>query len=220
MLREVLQRRLRRGRQALEAVTAHREGAGGDQPASPAATDPASQAATDSFAVLPDLLIVDGGRGQADVAAAALAGEGLEGVIPVYGLAKKQEILYPPGGAPPVVLPQGSGALFTLIRLRDEAHRFALSYHRKVRSRRTLKSILDDIPGVGPARRTALLRHFGSGRAIARASLGELSAVPGIPAPVARSIFERLHKPAPGRDTPEEGRSEDDSKAEDQGPRA
>lgn len=185
MLAEVLRRRFRRGRTGRPADDRN--------------------VATDSFAVLPDLIVVDGGRGQAEAAAAAVAGEGLAGMIPVFGLAKRREILYPAGGGTPIALEQGSGALFTLIRLRDEAHRFALRYHRKLRSRRALKSTLDEIPGIGPVRRTLLLRHFGSGRAIAAATLEQLKAVPGLPEAVAGAVYEKLHKrQAVEADGPEE----------------
>lgn len=180
MMREVLDRRLR-----------HRQ------------VEPAQQGEiAGSFAVLPDLIIVDGGRGHAGAAAGVLREQGLE--IPVFGLAKEQEILYPPGDAPPVVLPAGSGALFTLMRLRDEAHRFALAYHRKLRTRSSLKSALDGIPGVGPARRTALLRHFGSGKAIAAASLEQFAGVPGLPRSAAKAVYEHFHPPGkPGSDQEE-----------------
>lgn len=174
MMREVLRRRLQRRH--------------GGPPS------PGDGAEVDSFAVLPDLVIVDGGRGHARVAAEVLSDEGLEGTA-VFGLAKEEEILYPPGDAPPVVLPAGSGALFTLMRIRDEAHRFALAYHRKLRTRRSLKSVLDGIAGIGPARRTALLRHFGSGKAIAAASLEDLAAVPGLPRSVAKAVYDRFHPP-------------------------
>ena len=148
--------------------------------------------AGESFNVLPDLIVVDGGKGQVEAAASVLADEGLA-ALPVVGLAKQHEVLYAPGGAPAVVLPDGSGALFVVMRLRDEAHRFAVAYHRKLRQRRTLRSSLDEIPGVGKARRTALLRHFGSGRAIAAATLTDLLAVPGLPGQVARDIYQKFH---------------------------
>ena len=167
--------------------------------------------AADSFAVLPDLVIVDGGRGQAGAAAEALAAEGLA-QIPVFGLAKQHELLFPPGEAEPALLPAGSGALFVVVRLRDEAHRFAVAYHRKLRTKRGLASILDEIPGVGKKRRTALLRHFGSGRAVAAADYESLAAAPGIPAGVARAIYERFRE-ADGADeigkTGKEGGTDD-----------
>ncbi|MDP2872293.1 MAG: excinuclease ABC subunit UvrC [Bacillota bacterium] len=182
MMREVLHRRLRHRRTGTQGASTE----------------------ADSFDVLPDLIIVDGGRGHVQVASEVLQDEGL-GTIAVFGLAKEQEILYPPGGAPPVVMPAGSGALFTLMRLRDEAHRFALAYHRKLRARRSLKSVLDGIPGIGPARRTALLKHFGSGKAIAAASLEDLAAVSGLTAPAARAVHDWFHpadklKPVPDQE--------------------
>jgi len=149
--------------------------------------------AGDSFRVLPDLIIVDGGRGHASAAGEVLREQGLD--IPVFGLAKEQEILFPPDGGPEIALPAGSGALFTLMRLRDEAHRFALAYHRKLRTRRNLTSVLDGIPGVGPARRTALLRHFGSGKAIAAASLEQLAGVAGLPRSAAKAVYDHFHPP-------------------------
>jgi len=148
--------------------------------------------AAESFNILPDLVIVDGGRGQAQAAADVLIAEGLAS-LPVVGLAKEHEVLFPPAGLPPVVLPEGSGALFVVMRLRDEAHRFAVAYHRKLRQRRTLRSALDEIEGIGKARRTTLLRHFGSGRAIAAASLDELLAVPGLPKRVAEQVYRAFH---------------------------
>ncbi len=167
MLAEAMQRRLRR-----------RGGAEADS--------------NESFNVLPDLIVIDGGKGQVRVAAEVLEAEGLPD-LPVFGLAKEHEILFPPGSEPPVVLPEGSGALFTVMRLRDEAHRFAVAYHRKLRQRRTLRSALDDVPGIGKARRTALLKHFGSGRAIAEAALADLVAMPGLPRRVAEAVYERFH---------------------------
>ena len=154
--------------------------------------------AGESFNVLPDLIVVDGGKGQVEAAASVLAQEGLA-ALPVVGLAKQHEVLYAPGDRPSVVLPDGSGALFVVMRLRDEAHRFAVAYHRKLRQRRTLRSSLDEIPGVGKARRTALLRHFGSGRAIAAATLADLLAVPGLPGQVARDVYQKYHGQEGGR---------------------
>jgi len=193
MMAEAIERRLRRS--------------GGDDQA-------------DSFAVLPDLIIVDGGRGQARAAAAVLAREGM-GQLPVFGLAKEHELLYSPEDELPVALPVGSGALHVLMRLRDEAHRFAVSYHRKLRAKKSLRSVLDDIPGVGARRRTTLLRHFGSGRAVAAATLEQLLAVPGLPRTVAEAIHDRFHPPAPAQDplpddcrnaAPNEHKREDGSK--------
>lgn len=149
----------------------------------------------DSFAVLPDLVIVDGGKGQARAAAEVLAQEDLVD-IPVFGLAKEAEVLHGPGDEAPVTLPAGSGALFVLMRLRDEAHRFALAYHRRLRAKRLVQSELDHIPGVGPKRRTLLLRHFGSGRKVREAGLEQLLAVPGMPRPLAQRIYNHFRSRA------------------------
>jgi excinuclease ABC subunit C len=105
---------------------------------------------------------------------------------------RSEERFFLPGRKNPVTLRQGSAALFMLERLRDEAHRFAISYHRKLRGRETLRSALEEIPGVGPARRKTLLSHFGSLKKIREASLDELCAVPGIPPAVADAVYRKL----------------------------
>ncbi len=133
---------------------------------------------------LPDLVVVDGGKGQLSAATGALEELGL-GSQPVASLAKKEEAIYLPGRAEPVRLPRSSPVLQLMQRVRDEAHRFALGYHRQTRKRRTLHSALEDIPGVGPARRRKLLARFGSVRGVRGASLEELALVVG-PATAAR----------------------------------
>lgn len=177
MMREVLERRLKRG---LE------EG------------------------VLPDLLVVDGGKGQLGVALAVLEDLGIDSVE-VIALAKERVVADPrsptvhrseervflPGRKNPVFLRRHSNALFLLQRVRDEAHRFAISYHRKLRRRQQLRSLLDSVPGVGPARRRRLLRHFGSVRAVRAATLEELRQVPGIPPALAEQIYAILHEAPP-----------------------
>src|SRR5438477_9138613 len=112
------------------------------------------------FAYPPSLVVVDGGRGQLSVAERVLADHGLE--IPAIGLAKRLEEVYLPGQPEPLIIPRGSEALFVLQHVRDEAHRFAITYHRQKRAKRALRSELDDIPGIGPTRRRALLKRFGS----------------------------------------------------------
>jgi excinuclease ABC subunit C len=107
---------------------------------------------------------------------------------------RSEERFFLPGRKNPVVLRQGSPALFMLERLRDEAHRFAITHHRKLRRRSSLTSILEDIPGVGEKRRKALLRHFGSVKNVRAASLEELRAMPGLPAAVAERIHAALHE--------------------------
>lgn len=147
---------------------------------------------TKTWAILPDLLIVDGGRGQLGVAVEVLESFGLQDRVAVAALAKREEALFLPNCAEPVRLPPGSQGLFLLQRIRDEAHRFAVSHHRLRRKRAGLASELDAIPGIGPARRKALLRAFGSLARIRAASVEELAAVPGISRTLAETIKEHL----------------------------
>jgi excinuclease ABC subunit C len=146
------------------------------------------------FAYPPSLVVVDGGRGQLNVAVRALSELGLR--VPAIGLAKRLEEVYLPGQPDPLLLPRGSESLFVLQHLRDEAHRFAIEYHRKVRDRRALSSPLDEIRGVGPARKKALLRRFGSLARLARASEEEIAATPGVGPALAGEIKSRLTTPA------------------------
>ena len=146
------------------------------------------------FAYPPSLVVVDGGRGQLNVAVRALSDLGLR--VPAVGLAKRLEEVYIPGQPEPLLLPRGSESLFVLQHLRDEAHRFAIEYHRKKRDRRALASPLDEIRGVGPARKKALLRRFGSLARLARASEEEIAATPGVGPALAGEIKSRLTTPA------------------------
>ena len=174
-MREVLRRRFRR---AVEA----------------AVSDPGSKARSSDAAwrILPDLLIVDGGKGQLSVAMEVLAEYGLSEVVPVAGLAKQREELFLPGRSHPVMLPPASQGLFLIQRIRDEAHRFAITAHREQRSKVSVTSELDAVPGIGPARRRALLKHFGSLDAIREASVEQLAAAPGMNLKAAQMIRERL----------------------------
>jgi len=142
------------------------------------------------FSKLPDLIVIDGGKGQLNAALKAL--DELEMVLPAVGLAKKLELLYLPGKQEPIELPLNSHALVLLRRLRDEAHRFALSFHRKLRNKQLFRSPLDEIPGVGPRRKRMLLRSFGSVEAIRKASIEELSAVPTMTRRLALAVKESL----------------------------
>ncbi|MDQ3991193.1 MAG: excinuclease ABC subunit UvrC, partial [Actinomycetota bacterium] len=130
------------------------------------------------FAYPPSLVVVDGGRGQLGVAVDVLHELGLH--IPVVGLAKRLEEVYLPGQPQPLAIPRGAEALYLLQHVRDEAHRFAVAYHRKLRDRRSMASPLDEVPGVGPARKRALLRRFGSLARLTRASDEEIAATPGV----------------------------------------
>jgi excinuclease ABC subunit C len=145
-----------------------------------------------SFSMVPDLVIVDGGRGQLAQAEAVLAEHGLSQRVALASLAKQHEEIFRPGRAESIYLPRNSQALYLVQRIRDEAHRFAVSHHREVRTRIGLASQLDAIPGIGPSRRKALLRVFGDLTAIRAATLAELAAVPGITEKLAVTIKERL----------------------------
>ncbi|MHB8170254.1 MAG: excinuclease ABC subunit UvrC [Thermincolia bacterium] len=147
-----------------------------------------SQPAT-SFTQLPDLVIIDGGKGQLNAARAVMKELGFAH-IPTYGLAKEFEHLFREGNPEPIILPRNSKALYLVQRIRDEAHRFAITYHRKLRDKRNLKSVLEDIPGVGSKRKQALLKHFGSLAKIKKASLEELAGAPGMNKAVAQEIWE------------------------------
>ena len=145
------------------------------------------------FAYPPALVVVDGGRGQLGVASKVLADLGLE--IPHVGLAKRLEEVYFPDRPDPLLVPRGSDSLFVLQHLRDEAHRFAIGFHRETRGKRALRSPLDDIPGVGPARKKAMLKAFGSLTRLRQAPEEDLAAVPGIGTELARAVFDALHAP-------------------------
>lgn len=144
------------------------------------------------WAQLPDLLVVDGGKGQLGVAVEVLQAFDLLEQVPVVALAKEREEIFLPGKPDPIMLPPRSQGLFLIQRVRDEAHRFAIAHHEMRRRRAGSASQLDAIPGVGPARRKALLKAFGSIEAIRAASIEELAAVPGIPKKVALTIKEHL----------------------------
>ncbi len=155
---------------------------------------------------LPDMILIDGGKGQLGVLTAVLEQFSLTGKIGAVGIAKSrvltnvrgkvversEERFFLPGRKNPVNFRSGSAGLFLLERLRDEAHRFAITYHRKLRNKASLRSSLEDIPGVGPARRKALLRHFGSLKRIRAATLEELKQMPGVSDPLAEVIYQTL----------------------------
>ena len=143
------------------------------------------------FAYPPNLVVVDGGPLQADAAARALAELSIDDVA-VCGLAKRLEEVWQPGEEYPVILPRSSEGLYLLQRVRDEAHRFAIAYHRAKRSKAATTGALDDVPGLGPARRRTLLKHFGSVRKLSAASVEEIAAVPGIGPRLAATISASL----------------------------
>ncbi|NUM46908.1 MAG: excinuclease ABC subunit UvrC, partial [Anaerolineales bacterium] len=145
-----------------------------------------------SFGFLPDLLIVDGGKGQLGRAVDVLERFGLTGKFKVVGLAKREEEIFTPGNPVPVMLPRNSQGLFLVQRIRDEAHRFAITAHRNRRDKMGIASQLDSVPGIGPAKRKALLSHFGDLDEIRAASLEALQTVPGITEKIAQSIKSHL----------------------------
>ena len=142
------------------------------------------------WTTLPDLVIIDGGKGQLGAAMEALEETGMS--VPICGLAKENEEIFLPGRPDSILLPRDSQALFLVQRVRDEAHRFAITFHRAKRSKAAFKSGLDDVPGVGPVRKKALIRHFGSVKAIREASIDELTSVDGVNRQVAEQIKATL----------------------------
>ncbi|HBQ96305.1 MAG TPA: excinuclease ABC subunit C, partial [Sulfobacillus sp.] len=137
----------------------------------------AKQLGKGHFAKTPDLVIIDGGRGQLGYAYQAMQDLHVE-TIPVFGLAKQHEWLFEPERAEPIILDRDSAALKLLMHLRDEAHRFAITYHRKLRTKRNLASILDDIDGIGPTRKKVLRQTYGDLSSIRQASVEELARLP------------------------------------------
>jgi excinuclease ABC subunit C len=152
------------------------------------------------FAYPPQLLLVDGGKGQLSVAIEVVKELGLEDEIPVASLAKKFEEVFIPGQSHPVSVPRGSEALYMLQRIRDEAHRFANSFHRELRDKRMKESVLDGIAGLGESRRQRLLKELGTLKAVKEAPLEQLQALPWLPDAVALAIFHKIH--GDGSETP------------------
>jgi len=176
-MREALERRFRRWQESQE-----------EEPSD----DLPGQRNDPTWSLLPDLLIVDGGKGQLGVAVEVLEAVGLLGQVPVVGLAKQREELFVPGKSRSIMLPRRSQGLYLLQRVRDEAHRFAISQHRARRVKMGIASQLDAIPGIGPTRRKALLAQFGSLKAIREASEDEIAAVQGIGPELAAVVKETL----------------------------
>src|SRR3954467_11775131 len=146
-----------------------------------------------SFVATPNLVVIDGGKGQLSAALAAMQQLELPRVA-VISLAKRIEEVFVPGRAQPILLPRESPALQLLQRIRDEAHRFAITFHRQRRDAAARGSMFDQLVGVGPVRRRALLQHFGSAERVVAATQEELEGVPGVPAKTARKIYAQLHR--------------------------
>ncbi len=156
-------------------------------------TSPHDKGYDRSFAALPNLIVIDGGKGQLSSGLAAL-GPALERGVAVISLAKRLEEVFVPGAAHPLVLSHDTPELQLLQRIRDEAHRFAITHHRARRDRAMTASVLDELPGVGPARKRALINHFGSPDQVLAASVEQLQAVPGVPPKVGRELHAHLHR--------------------------
>jgi len=146
------------------------------------------------FAYPPQLLLVDGGKGQLSVAHRVVTALGLQDEIPVASLAKRFEEVYLPGRSLPVEVPRGSDGLFMLQRIRDEAHRFANTFHRELRGKRMTTSALDGIPGLGEARKKKLTQVMGGVNAVKKASLDDLKALSFLPDAVAEAIHTKFHQ--------------------------
>jgi excinuclease ABC subunit C len=147
------------------------------------------------FAYPPQLLLVDGGKGQLSVAERVVEDLGLGQEIPVAALAKRFEEVFVPGQADAIRIPRQSEALYLLQRIRDEAHRFAITYHRELRGKRMTKSVLDDIPGLGPVRRKRLVKELGGVTAVKQADLDTLLDLAWLPDEVGRAVHDRIHRP-------------------------
>lgn len=146
-----------------------------------------------SFSELPDLVVIDGGKGQLSAARRAMEEAGC-GSVPVCALAKEEELLFVPGKEMPIRLPRNSGALYLLQRIRDEAHRFALAYHRQLRSKNSFKSLLDEVEGIGKVRKKCLLKAFPTMEDLAGATAAELAAVPGMNRSAAEAVYNFFKK--------------------------
>jgi excinuclease ABC subunit C len=145
------------------------------------------------FAYPPQLLLLDGGKGQLGVGERVLEQLGLTGTVSLAALAKQFEEVYVPGRPDPVRIPRDTEAIYLLQQIRDEAHRFAISFHRERRGRRMTRSVLDDVKGLGPARRRRLVAELGGVRGVQAAALDDLTALSWLPDEVARAVYDRLH---------------------------
>ena len=173
MIQEVLRRRFKR----LAALKGERPGS--------------DEEAAEAWGLIPDLVLIDGGKGHLSAAQEVFLELGID-FVPLASIAKENEWIFVPDTPEPVVLPHNSQALFLAQRTRDEAHRFAITYHQRLRSRRSVSSAIDVVPGIGPKRKRMLLRRFGSVKAIREATIDEIAAVPGMTRRLAESLKEHL----------------------------
>ena len=183
MMQEVLRRRFKRVA-ALKGKTS--TDSGEDQNAGGA-----SPAVEDSWGIVPDLVLIDGGKGHLSAALEVFLELGID-FIPLASIAKENEWLFVPQTPEPIALPTNSQALYLVQRMRDEAHRFAITYHRKLRSKSSIASSVDLVPGIGPKRKRMLMRRFGSLSGIKEAAIEDIAAVPGMTRSLAVRLKESL----------------------------
>ncbi len=191
MLQEVLRRRFKRASARGEPIEPRADSGPARPSTGSGRADEGAVGYDESWGVLPDLVIVDGGKGQLNAALDVMRDLGV-GHIPAAGLAKQHEELFVQDMSEPIVLPRTSQALYLVQRIRDEAHRFAITYHRGVRQKASIRSALDAIPGIGPKRKRALLRKFGSVQRIRQASLDDIAATPSFTRALAEKVREHL----------------------------
>lgn len=180
MLQEVLRRRFKR-----MSTMDKQEEANGNEATSATTNE------VDPWTMIPNLVIIDGGKGQLSAAVEVMRDLGVT-EVPTVGLAKEHEEIFKPGESEPIMLPRTSQALYLVQRIRDEAHRFAITYHKKVREKKGMRSLLDEVPGIGPRRKAALLKRFGNVQAIRDASIDDMAAVPGMTRAAAQRLKELL----------------------------
>ncbi len=203
MMQEVLRRRFKRARHPQEETggeESREQGAGGreEEPAGreqaesgTAAAVAAATAEADPWTILPNLVIVDGGKGQLSAAMEIMDELGVT-EVPTVGLAKEREEIFQPGQSEPLLLPRTSQALYLVQRIRDGGHRFAITYHKTLRQKKGMRSLLDEVPGIGPRRKAALIKKFGNVQAIRDAALDDVAAVPGMTRAAAQRLKELL----------------------------
>jgi excinuclease ABC subunit C len=184
-MREVLGRRFR---QIAKRRKQEREGDSGEEPVGEPVEDPIEPSPWDA---VPDLVIIDGGKGQLSAVVDVMRDLGLQD-IPVCGLAKQHEEIFVQDVSEPIMLPRDSEALYLVQRIRDEAHRFAITYHRQLRGKKATQSVLDTIPGIGPKRKRALLRKFGSVKGIRDAGVEEVASTVGFTRTLAETVKRSL----------------------------
>ena len=188
MMQEMLRRRFRRLSEHLRASSNGQDDAASED----SETGDGRGSGEQTWGIVPDLVLIDGGKGHLSAALQVFLELGLVETVPLASLAKEREELFVPQNPDPVLLPRGSQGLFLVQRIRDEAHRFAITYHRQRRSKGAVRSVLDSVPGIGPKRRGMLIRRFGSAAGVKAASLEELTSVPGMTVNLAQKVKDYL----------------------------